>query len=120
MLKKLCLKPLTKIIFSIKGDEPILILAIPTILPFESSQKVTVTPSWYLDRLLNSYPKSCVLSNRYQDTTPPYILEPWCVPTSNNEVVDFWYPYFLGSYDTSTLNPNMIIRSIYTIKTKFS
>jgi len=34
-----------------KGDDRILILPIPTILPSESSPKVTVQPSCYLDRV---------------------------------------------------------------------
>ena len=49
--KRLCLRPSTETIFSSKKDEPILMLLIPIIFPLELSPKVTVPPSWYLDRV---------------------------------------------------------------------
>ena len=42
---QLCLRPSTKITFSIKGDVPSLTLPIPIIFPLASSPKVTVPPS---------------------------------------------------------------------------
>jgi len=51
ILKRSCLRPSTKTTFSINRDEPTLMLPIPIMLPFESSPKVTVSPSWYLDRV---------------------------------------------------------------------
>ena len=33
---------------------------------------------------------------RDRDTTAPYILEPWCVPISSKEMVDFDTHIFLG------------------------
>ena len=42
---------------------------------------------------------SYALNNHYQGTTgttAPYVLEPWCVPTSNNLGLDFGTHIFLG------------------------
>ena len=98
ILKRLYLRPPTKTTFSIKGDESISTLLIPTILPFESLQRWR----WHLhDTLivLQSYwyPKSCALSNHYQGITFFYVLEPWCIPILNIKFVNFGTQTLLGS-----------------------
>ena len=39
------------------------------------------------------------LEQRYQDTTAPYVLEPWCIPVSSKEFVDFDTYIFLCPID---------------------
>jgi len=51
MLKRLCLRPSIKAIILIKGDESILILPVPMILPLKSSPKVTLPLSLDIDRI---------------------------------------------------------------------
>ena len=75
-----------------------------------------MSPSLYLDRVVKL---SCALSNHYQASTVPYILEPWCVPTSINKGL-ILVPKFSWVLEVSLSNPNMIIRSINSIITKLS
>jgi len=120
ILKRLCLRSSIKTTFSINGDELTLMLHIPIILPLSHLWR------WrchYHDTLIGLqnywYSKSCALSNRYQDTTAPYVLEA-CVYLHQIMKLLILIPIFSWLLWLSTSNPNMIIISIYTIKIKFS